>query len=164
MVIQAQVNEYPLGVGLSPHIDTHSAFEGAIISLSLAGTCIMEFRKYDIPPISLPSVDEKFKRESCLNGSSSTEVDHHVDEASARCLFQRRSIFLPERSLLVLLGEARYMWHHYIPHHKVLIPAFITLFTFVSMLLFRLCCIMHAFVEYLRCNLFIYIRGDYCYF
>ena len=153
MVIQAQVNEYPLGVGLSPHIDTHSAFEGAIISLSLAGTCIMEFRKYDIPPISLPSVDEKFKRESCLNGSSSTEVDHHVDEASARCLFQRRSIFLPERSLLVLLGEARYMWHHYIPHHKVLIPAFITLFTFVSMLLFRLCCIMHAFVEYLRCNL-----------
>ncbi|GKD11859.1 alkylated DNA repair protein AlkB homolog 8 isoform X1, partial [Tanacetum coccineum] len=39
------VNEYPSGVGLSPHIDTHSAFEGSIYSLSLSGPCIMEFRR-----------------------------------------------------------------------------------------------------------------------
>ena len=25
---QLTVNEYPIGVGLSPHIDTHSAFKG----------------------------------------------------------------------------------------------------------------------------------------
>lgn len=42
---QATVNEYTPGVGLSPHIDTHSAFEGAILSISLAGPCIMEFRR-----------------------------------------------------------------------------------------------------------------------
>jgi alkylated DNA repair protein alkB family protein 8 len=34
---QATVNEYTPGVGLSAHIDTHSAFEGAVLSLSLAG-------------------------------------------------------------------------------------------------------------------------------
>ncbi|KAL4592973.1 hypothetical protein LXL04_005982 [Taraxacum kok-saghyz] len=43
---QLTVNEYPRGVGLSPHIDTHSAFEGSIYSLSLSGPCIMEFRRY----------------------------------------------------------------------------------------------------------------------
>lgn len=33
--------------------------------------------------------------------------------------FERKAIFLPPRSLLVLSEEARYAWHHYIPHHKV---------------------------------------------
>ncbi|KAK9928326.1 hypothetical protein M0R45_025469 [Rubus argutus] len=75
---QLTVNEYPPGVGLSPHIDTHSAFEGLIFSLSLAGPCIMEFRRY-------------------FEGG----------------------LYLPPRSLLLLSGEARYAWHHYIPHHKI---------------------------------------------
>ncbi|CAJ2647435.1 unnamed protein product [Trifolium pratense] len=44
---QLTVNEYPPGVGLSPHIDTHSAFEDLIFSLSLAVPCIMEFRQYE---------------------------------------------------------------------------------------------------------------------
>jgi len=42
---QLTVNEYPPGVGLSPHIDTHSAFGDAIVSLSLAGPAAMVFRK-----------------------------------------------------------------------------------------------------------------------
>ena len=42
---QITVNEYEAGVGLAPHVDTHSAFEGAILSLSLAGACVMEFRR-----------------------------------------------------------------------------------------------------------------------
>lgn len=29
-VDQCTVNEYPAGVGLSPHIDTHSAFSGKV--------------------------------------------------------------------------------------------------------------------------------------
>lgn len=33
--------------------------------------------------------------------------------------FIKRAIYLPPRSLLLLSGEARYAWHHYIPHHKV---------------------------------------------
>ncbi|KAL0030888.1 hypothetical protein WJX77_011841 [Trebouxia sp. C0004] len=44
-VDQCTVNEYTAGVGLSPHIDTHSAFTGAIASLSLAGPAVMEFRQ-----------------------------------------------------------------------------------------------------------------------
>lgn len=39
------MNEYTPGVGLSPHVDTHSAFEGAILSLSLAGGAVMELRR-----------------------------------------------------------------------------------------------------------------------
>lgn len=31
---------------------------------------------------------------------------------------QQRSLFLPPRSLLILSGEARYAWQHYIPHRK----------------------------------------------
>ncbi|XP_002962605.2 alkylated DNA repair protein alkB homolog 8 [Selaginella moellendorffii] len=83
---QLTVNEYPRGVGLSPHIDTHSAFQGSIISLSLAGPCVMEFRKYASEGVS-PE-------------------------------FERKALFLPQRSLLILSGESRYGWHHYIPHHK----------------------------------------------
>ena len=46
-VDQMTVNEYACGVGLAPHIDTHSAFQGPIMSLSLAGHTVMEFRQGD---------------------------------------------------------------------------------------------------------------------
>jgi len=99
-----QVNEYPPGVGLSPHVDTHSAFEDLIFSLSLSGPCIMEFRRYEngdwIPKVA---------------SSSAAKVENTEDQSN----FIRRAIYLPPRSLLLLSGEARYAWHHYIPHHKV---------------------------------------------
>lgn len=100
-----QVNEYPPGVGLSPHIDTHSAFEGLIFSLSLAGPCIMEFRKYNTGVwLEKPT--------------SNSDVDNNqISEKSSN--FIRKAIYLPPRSMLLLSGEARYAWHHYIPHHKV---------------------------------------------
>eukprot|EP01117_Protostelium_nocturnum_P011872 TRINITY_DN4332_c0_g1_i2.p1 TRINITY_DN4332_c0_g1~~TRINITY_DN4332_c0_g1_i2.p1 ORF type:complete len:405 (+),score=120.73 TRINITY_DN4332_c0_g1_i2:102-1316(+) len=40
---QITVNEYVPGRGISPHIDTHSAFEGGIASLSLDSQITMEF-------------------------------------------------------------------------------------------------------------------------
>lgn len=98
---QLTVNEYPPGVGLSPHIDTHSAFDGLIFSLSLAGPCIMEFRKYP---------------QGTWLPSPASERENSSDRCSN---FERRAIFLPPRSMLLLSGEARYAWHHYIPHHKV---------------------------------------------
>ncbi|KAL3142945.1 hypothetical protein ABBQ38_003230 [Trebouxia sp. C0009 RCD-2024] len=58
-VDQCTVNEYPAGVGLAPHIDTHSAFSGTIASLSLAGPAVIEFRRTGeshallLPPRSL---------------------------------------------------------------------------------------------------------------
>ncbi|MFQ6658526.1 hypothetical protein Gotur_027755, partial [Gossypium turneri] len=100
---QLTVNEYPPGVGLSPHIDTHSAFEGLIFSLSLAGPCIMEFRRYTagswVPKTASISDTEVENPNSC------SEVS-------------RKAIYLPPRSMLLLSGEARCAWHHYIPHHK----------------------------------------------
>lgn len=102
-----QVNEYPSGVGLSPHIDTHSAFEGSIFSLSLAGPCIMEFRRYS-EGVSVPEP---------VSGT-----DSKVENPGSSSNFVRRAIYLPTRSLLLLSGEARYAWHHYIPHHKVYLP------------------------------------------
>lgn len=99
-----QVNEYPTGVGLSPHVDTHSAFEGFIFSLSLAGPCIMEFRQYT-KGAWLPD----------HTSSSGMKKQSPENEKS----FLRRAIYLPPRSMLLLSREARYAWHHYIPHHKV---------------------------------------------
>ncbi|CAM8896832.1 unnamed protein product [Rhodiola kirilowii] len=101
---QVTVNEYPPGVGLSLHIDTHSAFEGLIFSLSLAGSCIMEFRRYP-DGLWLPrSVTSDATEVACSDSCSS---------------YIRKILYLPRRSMLLLSGEARYAWHHYIPHHKV---------------------------------------------
>ncbi|XP_022863176.1 alkylated DNA repair protein alkB homolog 8-like [Olea europaea var. sylvestris] len=103
-VDQLTVNEYPPGVGLSPHIDTHSAFEGSIFSLSLAGPCIMEFRLYS-------------KGVWLSTYTSSFDAEEQICENSSN--FLRKAIYLPPRSMLLLSGEGRYAWHHYIPHHKV---------------------------------------------
>lgn len=126
------MNEYPRGVGLSPHIDTHSAFEGSILSLSLAGPCIMEFRRYgqrcdvstsgssDNLPLQTSSVqvmDEAFCEES--DGPAEEADIQKGGQPKNSAEMERRALFLPQRSLLVLSGEARYAWHHYIPHHKV---------------------------------------------
>lgn len=97
---QLTVNEYPPGVGLSPHIDTHSAFRGHIFSLSLAGPCIMELRRYS-------------------DGEWASTTDSKVEHSDSSSNFIRKAIFLPPRSMLLLSGEGRYAWHHYIPHHKV---------------------------------------------
>lgn len=76
---QLTVNAYPSGVGISPHVETHSAFGDAIAALSLAGPAVMVFRREDDP---------------------------------------QKALFLPRRSLLVMSGEARLAWAHYVPHRK----------------------------------------------
>uniref|UniRef100_A0ACD5UTB7 Uncharacterized protein n=1 Tax=Avena sativa TaxID=4498 RepID=A0ACD5UTB7_AVESA len=102
LVDQLTVNEYPCGVGLSPHIDTHSAFEEMIFSLSLAGPCIMEFRQYPKGSWRAPST---------VNGTDEASIQ------DPQCI--RKAVFLPPRSMLLMSGEGRYAWHHYIPHHKI---------------------------------------------
>ncbi|XP_047121255.1 alkylated DNA repair protein alkB homolog 8 [Schistocerca piceifrons] len=76
---QLTVNQYAPGQGIPPHIDTHSAFEEHILSLSLGSTVVMEFE--------------------------------HVDGRST-------SVLLPQRSLLIMSGEARYAWKHGITPRK----------------------------------------------
>ncbi|CAK9870761.1 unnamed protein product [Sphagnum jensenii] len=117
---QLTVNEYPRGVGLSPHIDTHSAFEGSIISLSLAGPCIMEFRKYKkktVTPVDeishVPDLQEMSHQEDGVNDQEVANLRQLNME------MERKALFLPQRSLLIMSEEARYAWYHYIPHHKL---------------------------------------------
>lgn len=52
-VDQVTVNEYVPGVGFTAHVDTHSAFRGALLSLSLAGHTVMEFRRPGCAPRAL---------------------------------------------------------------------------------------------------------------
>ncbi|KAK1900289.1 Alkylated DNA repair protein alkB like 8 [Dissostichus eleginoides] len=44
---QLTVNQYESGQGIPPHVDTHSAFEDTIMSLSLGAKTVMEFRHPD---------------------------------------------------------------------------------------------------------------------
>ncbi|XP_050768512.1 alkylated DNA repair protein alkB homolog 8 isoform X1 [Gymnogyps californianus] len=44
---QLTVNQYEPGQGIPPHIDTHSAFEDEIISLSLGAEIVMDFKHPD---------------------------------------------------------------------------------------------------------------------
>uniref|UniRef100_A0A6J0UDX7 tRNA (carboxymethyluridine(34)-5-O)-methyltransferase n=2 Tax=Pogona vitticeps TaxID=103695 RepID=A0A6J0UDX7_9SAUR len=76
---QLTINQYEPGQGIPPHIDTHSAFEDEIISLSLGAEIVMDFK--------------------------------HPD---GRTL----AVMLPQRSLLVMSGESRYLWTHGITPRK----------------------------------------------
>ena len=75
---QLTVNEYLKGTGINPHVDSHSAFSGAVLSLSCSGGVVMEFQRG----------------------------------------LRRVGLLLPPRSLLILSGEARYAWRHYIPSRR----------------------------------------------
>ncbi|XP_038055354.1 alkylated DNA repair protein alkB homolog 8-like [Patiria miniata] len=87
---QITVNEYQPGQGIPPHVDTHSAFQEAIISLSLGSQVLMEFS----------------------NPTTGRQVP----------------VFLPRRSLLIMTGEARYLWSHGItPRKSDVIPAHVDL-------------------------------------
>ncbi|CAM9176823.1 unnamed protein product [Ascophyllum nodosum] len=44
---QMTLNEYKPGQGISPHVDTHSAFEDGLASLSLGSGCVMDMRHPD---------------------------------------------------------------------------------------------------------------------
>ena len=191
-----QVNEYTCGVGLAPHIDTHVAFEGIVLSLSVSGPCIMEFRRplaaaaaaataaqrsqdspaaqnrYDSSAVqdgqgtsaarhghdtsltpalragadspeagtspdtsAVQQVSEhKSERASVRGGVGEKERQANRGEEIQQCDGgtagqtcskltsegeERKPLFLPPKSLLVLSGEARYAWSHYIPNHKV---------------------------------------------
>ncbi|CAN9511570.1 unnamed protein product [Ophioblennius macclurei] len=53
---QLTVNQYESGQGIPPHVDTHSAFEDTIMSLSLGSKTVMDFRHPDggAVPVLLP--------------------------------------------------------------------------------------------------------------
>ncbi|ODN02324.1 Alkylated DNA repair protein alkB 8 [Orchesella cincta] len=53
---QLTVNQYMPGQGIPPHCDTHSCFEGPIISLSLGSDTVMDFRQANsVSSVILPA-------------------------------------------------------------------------------------------------------------
>uniref|UniRef100_A0A8D0HFE2 tRNA (carboxymethyluridine(34)-5-O)-methyltransferase ALKBH8 n=1 Tax=Sphenodon punctatus TaxID=8508 RepID=A0A8D0HFE2_SPHPU len=50
---QLTVNQYEPGQGIPPHIDTHSAFEDEIISLSLGAEIVMDFKHPDCRTVAV---------------------------------------------------------------------------------------------------------------
>jgi alkylated DNA repair protein alkB family protein 8 len=128
-------------VGLAPHIDTHSAFGPTLLSVSLAGHAVMEFRLLGaLQPSACGAVHaDQTGRGGEASSTSAAAAGKDGDDGGpdsnrvrsdsdvggkpvggrrAPAPIRRASILLPPRSLLVLTGEARYRWQHYIPHRK----------------------------------------------
>ena len=91
---QMTANDYPAGSGMALHIDTHMAFTGPVVSLSLGSHCTMELKEG-------PSVNAIVEDQSQL-------------PKDPRSLL----LFLPRRSLLIMSGESRYAWCHGITSKK----------------------------------------------
>ena len=89
---QLTLNEYRPGQGIAGHVDTHSAFGGTLLALSLGSGVVMEFRRAP-RAAATGAADER-------GGGGESAIER---------------IWLPARSLLVLEGEARYAWQHGIP-------------------------------------------------
>lgn len=72
---QMTLNEYLPGRGIAPHVDTHSAFEDGLCSLSLGAPIVMQFRhsdgrskQLDLPRRSL----------LVLTGAARYDWEHHI--------------------------------------------------------------------------------------
>ena len=76
---QLTVNRYEAGVGLSPHVDTHFGFTGAITSLSLESPTVMEFWHVDdkrallLPARSLLILTDAARYKWCVFGFDSCQ-------------------------------------------------------------------------------------------
>jgi len=80
---QAILNHYTPGEGITPHVDLLTRFADGILGVSLGGGTVMTFRH-----VSADTRSGEAKRE------------------------ERFDLYLPERSVLVLTGDARYKWSH----------------------------------------------------
>lgn len=89
---QLTVNEYSPGEGIGSHVDTPSAFADGLISISLNSGIVMEFRK-------VVDKDDLSTREKSEGPN-------------------RKLVYLPPRSLLLMSGDARYRWEHMIVTRK----------------------------------------------
>jgi alkylated DNA repair dioxygenase AlkB len=104
---QITVNEYLPGQGIASHVDTHSAFEDGITSLSLCSSVVMDFECL----LSSSTSQSPSTSVSSSNYVSGTRVQ--VEPCAAI-----KNQLLPARSLLVMVGESRYAWKHGIAYRR----------------------------------------------
>lgn len=86
---QAILNLYTPGEGISPHVDLLGRFGDGIVGVSFGSGCTMSFRR--------ESGDEE-ELEKPTDGPRNGDDEWHL--------------YLPERSIVVLSGDARYRWTH----------------------------------------------------
>ena len=98
---QLTVNEYVPGQGIGSHIDTETAFDDGILIITLNGGIVMEFRKVIDDDASAKTND------GCLCKNSSNKIQRNKIQ-------ERKLVYLPPRSLMLLSGDARYKWEHMI--------------------------------------------------
>lgn len=93
---QITVNEYKPGEGIGCHVDTLHAFSDGIMSISLGGDCVMEFR--------LPTSEYSLDNHDRTSNAASKPTRYIL----------KKLVHLPPRSLLLMSGPARYDWEHMI--------------------------------------------------
>jgi alkylated DNA repair dioxygenase AlkB/SAM-dependent methyltransferase len=95
---QMTLNHYVPGEGIGSHIDTPSAFGDGLMSITLNGGTVMEFRKV--------VRDDNVERQPPNVSSNSSNITKNI--------FDKKFVYLPPRSLVLMSGPARYSWEHYI--------------------------------------------------
>lgn len=85
---QMTVNDYKPGEGIANHIDIHSLFEDGFLVISLSSAYVMDFK------LTLAPSEQE-------DGKITNDMTTH-----------KKALLLPQRSLLILQGEARYRWSH----------------------------------------------------
>jgi alkylated DNA repair protein alkB family protein 8 len=129
---QVTVNEYLPGMGIAPHIDTHSAFEDGIAALSLGSGCAMRLSRlvcFDgrsrvdcasgAVGEAIAGADEvvdgarTLQSQPAPGDAEAGGVDEALPSSSAEA-----TLWLPPRSLIVFSGASRYEWAHGIPMRK----------------------------------------------
>ncbi|CAL8146739.1 unnamed protein product [Orchesella dallaii] len=94
---QLTVNQYLPGQGIPPHCDTHSCFEGPIVSLSLGSNVVMDFRQANsIASVNLPArsllVMRGTSRYGCTHGITPRTWDVIPDETYGGITVQARKL------------------------------------------------------------------------
>jgi len=89
---QAIINLYHPGEGISDHIDLLDRYDDGIVGVSFISGCVMRFRMSD--------------------------HGHHRDPLSRRDI-QYTNLYLPPRSIVAFVGDARYKWTHGIPSRRL---------------------------------------------
>ena len=98
---QLTVNEYYPGQGIGHHIDTINCIGPYLCSLSLGSQCVMTLTK-----------TKTAKSKDIENSASDNSEDGSNSTAD------KKYIFLPRRSVLILTGESRYACTHGISYRK----------------------------------------------
>jgi len=126
---QITVNEYMPGMGIAPHVDTHSAFEDGIAALSLgsgvamrlrhapSASCVLSSQSSTAVPHSEVSSHSEAAGDAARR-SSGNLTDPPAPPSTTTVGVTAITLWLPPRSLLAFVGASRYEWEHSIPMRK----------------------------------------------